>query len=139
AVYTGGHSVRQCLVESHRGMAMAQLEFVLLGSAQAQIGQNPITVESRKALALLFYLAVTRQPHTRDRLATLFWPEQGQARARTSLRQVLWLLRNAGLGDWIASQQDALALQTGYGCDVHAFEAAIEGGALAQGLALYGG
>jgi DNA-binding SARP family transcriptional activator len=34
-----------------------------------------IQIPRRKSLALLAYLAVTGQPHSRDTLATLFGPE----------------------------------------------------------------
>ncbi len=116
---------------------MSELKLTLLGSPQAMLGEKSMVVESRKALALLFYLAVTQQRHSRDRLATLFWPEQDQARARASLRQVVWLLRNAGLEPWLVIDQDALELQAGYWCDVHEFRAELAAGNLAAALALY--
>ncbi|MFA9461870.1 AAA family ATPase [Thiohalorhabdus sp. Cl-TMA] len=47
-----------------------------------------------KVAALLAYLAVERgQPHERERLAGLFWPEQPGSRARNNLRQSLHQLR----------------------------------------------
>ncbi|HMN31111.1 MAG TPA: BTAD domain-containing putative transcriptional regulator, partial [Caldilineaceae bacterium] len=54
-------------------------------------------LDHRKPVALLAYLAVTRQIHTRDALAALFWPEYGEA--RTYLRNNLWIIRKA-LGAW---------------------------------------
>jgi DNA-binding SARP family transcriptional activator/predicted ATPase len=49
----------------------------------------------RKGLALLAYLALTRQPHSRDALATLFWPDKDQPTARANLRRTLYELGQA--------------------------------------------
>ena len=36
-----------------------------------------LVLNQLKARGLLFYLAATSQPHTRDQLATLLWGESG--------------------------------------------------------------
>ncbi len=118
---------------------MAQLRLTLLGAPAVVVDEQPVYVESRKALALLFYLAVTQERHSRDTLATLLWPEQDQTRARASVRQALWLLRQAGLESWLTSDQDALALQPGYWCDLHQFRAHLAAERLHEALALYQG
>ncbi|MFL7794601.1 MAG: winged helix-turn-helix domain-containing protein, partial [Anaerolineae bacterium] len=52
-----------------------------------------------KARALLAYLAVeSDQPHRRDALAGLLWPDQPQGKARQNLRQALSDLRKV-IGD----------------------------------------
>ena len=48
-----------------------------------------VELDRRKSLALFIYLIVSDQPHSRDALATLFWPKHGQSQARTSLRKAL--------------------------------------------------
>ena len=49
----------------------------------------------RRRLALLAVLAATGdQGRSRDQLLALFWPEATQARARHSLDQLLYALRN---------------------------------------------
>jgi predicted ATPase/DNA-binding SARP family transcriptional activator len=116
---------------------MSLLTLSLLGSPTVTIEHAPVTVESRKALALLFYLAATAEQHHRDRLATLFWPEQDQKQARSSLRHVLWLLRKAGMEPWLRLERDTLALHAGYACDLHQFRACIEQGQLAEALSIY--
>ena len=63
---------------------MTRLVLHLLGSPSVVVNGQEIHISRRKALALLTYLAVTDQIHTRDALATLFWPEQDQRRARSS-------------------------------------------------------
>ena len=74
---------------------MPRLELHLLGTPSVEKDGQEVRISRRKALALLAYLAVTRQTHTRDALATLFWPEQDQIRARNSLRGALVSLRKA--------------------------------------------
>ena len=56
-----------------------------------------------KELALLAYLAVeAAQPHSRERVAALLWPETSDTAARNSLRVALTVLRNL-LGESAAS------------------------------------
>lgn len=51
---------------------------------------------SRICLRLWAFLVMHRQQaHSRDRLATLFWPELGADRARRTLNNVVWRLRTA--------------------------------------------
>jgi predicted ATPase/DNA-binding SARP family transcriptional activator len=59
---------------------------------------DKIHISLRKAQALLAYLAVTRQRHTRDALATLFWPDDNRSKARGNLRRTLSRL-NRALGE----------------------------------------
>ena len=68
---------------------MASLHLHLLGSVRVERDDNDIEVKPRKALALLIYLAVTSERHTRDALATLLWPSSSQRSARHSLRSRL--------------------------------------------------
>jgi DNA-binding SARP family transcriptional activator/predicted ATPase len=71
-----------------------------LGSFQVSIETRPITkFESNKAKALLAYLAVeSSQAHSREKLASLFWPEMPSKRASSNLSQTLYNLRQL-LGD----------------------------------------
>ncbi len=77
---------------------MAGLRLYLLGNPRLERNDKPVAIARRKALALLAYLATTRQLHSRDELATLFWPGQNQSGARASLRRDLSGLRRA-VGD----------------------------------------
>lgn len=76
---------------------MAHLALKLFGSPEVKLDGDPLHLEGRLPVALLAYLAVTGQLHTRDALATFFWPEHGQA--RTQLRNNLWVLKR-DLGAW---------------------------------------
>lgn len=68
------------------------------GSPRLEKDQQPVPLQRRKTVALLAYLAVTGQAHSRDALATLLWPEYDQTGARANLRRDLSRLREA-LGD----------------------------------------
>jgi predicted ATPase/DNA-binding SARP family transcriptional activator len=74
------------------------LQLHLFGSPQCRREGRPIIIRRRKAIALLAYLAVTAQTHSRDTLATLFWPEYDQSGSRANLRRDLSYLKRA-LGD----------------------------------------
>ena len=77
----------------------APLRLTLLGEATATLGGKPLPgLSSRKALALLFYLAVTGRTHTRSSLAGLLWPDTPEANARMNLRKELSRLRHHGSG-----------------------------------------
>ena len=68
---------------------MSQLELHLLGSPRLERDGTHVEIQRRKVMALLIYLAVTAKSHSRDSLATLFWPEHDQIRARAALRRTL--------------------------------------------------
>ena len=70
----------------------------------------PVSVDTRKAIALLAYLAVEGQAQSRAVLATLLWPESDEARGRSALRRTLTALNN-GIGKgWITADRSTLAL-----------------------------
>jgi len=50
-----------------------RLSIRVLGTPEIHLADVPLTLNNVKARALLFYLAATGQPHTRDYLATLLW------------------------------------------------------------------
>ncbi|RIK43085.1 MAG: hypothetical protein DCC55_06780 [Chloroflexi bacterium] len=68
---------------------MMQLRLYLFGSPRVERNGQPVELKLRKALALLVYIAVTRQSHSRDLLASLFWGDKGQQTARANLRRTL--------------------------------------------------
>jgi len=73
---------------------MAHLDLTLLGGFGARVDARSLVFSSRKARALLAYLAVPAgRPHSRDKLAALLWGDTGQAQARNSLRQCLFKTR----------------------------------------------
>jgi predicted ATPase/DNA-binding SARP family transcriptional activator len=74
---------------------MARLILHLFGSPKMEVDHRPVEVDTRKATALLAYLAVTGETHQRDTLAALLWPEYDQTSARAALRRTLSTLNRA--------------------------------------------
>jgi DNA-binding SARP family transcriptional activator len=73
----------------------ARLRLSLLGAAEAALDGRAIVFRTKKALALLAYLAADPGPHSRERLADLLWPEADIVDARASLRTALNYMRQA--------------------------------------------
>src|SRR5262245_22243509 len=75
---------------------MVPLTLRLFGGFQARFSERGLTFPTRKAQALLAYLAVRpEQKYTRNKLAAMFWGGAGREQARQSLRQGLSTLRSA--------------------------------------------
>src|SRR5262245_6120402 len=123
---------------------MARLELTLLGGFQARlVPRGPINVPTRKARALLAYLALPPgKPHARDRLAALLWGDLPQAQSRGSLRKALFWLRQA-LGDRVIADAETVELNAdAASIDVGQFERRLADGsatALAEAADLYQG
>ena len=79
---------------------MTRLDLTLLGGFRARLEAGPpLTLPTRKAQALLAYLALPLgQAHPRDKLAALLWGDMRQAQARANLRQALTAIRRALAG-----------------------------------------
>src|SRR5437660_12701551 len=72
---------------------MSQLHLSLLGTPVVKHGEHTLTFSTRKALALLVYLAVEGGRHTRKSLSEAFWPELDAEHGRAALRATLFELR----------------------------------------------
>jgi DNA-binding SARP family transcriptional activator len=77
------------------GVSMAELSIRLFGHPEMSLGETPATVDTRKAVALLAYLAVTGHGHSREALAGLLWPDYDHPNARAALRRTLSALNKA--------------------------------------------
>ncbi len=71
------------------------LELQTLGNLRIRVDGQPPSLRSKKAKALLVYLAVERNEQPRASLAALLWPESDQRHADTSLRVALSALNKA--------------------------------------------
>ncbi len=92
---------------------MSELRIRLLGLPAIEIDSQTITLERRKAIALLAYIAVTAQPCSRDILATLLWPEDDTQQGRKHLRRALSCLNETPLRSWIEATRDSVMLRPG--------------------------
>jgi DNA-binding SARP family transcriptional activator len=88
----------------------ARLEIFTLGGVQVLRTGEPVTgLSTRKAEALLIYLATTRRPQPREVLADLLWDERTQSQAMGNLRGVLTNLRQV-LGDTLTITRDTAGI-----------------------------
>lgn len=102
---------------------MSDLDITLFGPPRAERDGVPVTFKRHQTRALLAYLAVTDQPHGRDALVALFWPELDEDRAHAALRRILYDLgRTIGKG-WVDLSDDHVQLRTqpGLRIDVRRF------------------
>ena len=74
---------------------MSRLDLRFLGTPEVWSGQRLLKFPTRKALALLVYLAATGGWHSREKLMPLLWPESSPRRGQASLRNALARLRHA--------------------------------------------
>jgi len=89
---------------------LTHLDLFLLGPPRFERDGALIDIDTRKGIALLAYLAVTNTSHSRDALATLFWPDYDQKHARAALRSALWALNKALAGDWLVADRERVGL-----------------------------
>src|SRR5215472_6999526 len=111
-----------------RRYTMSRLALYLFGPPHMERDGLPITTDTRKAIALLAYLAVTRQRHSRDALATLLWPEYDQPHARATLRRTLSALNKALAGDWLSIDRETIGLEqhSDFWLDIDEFKLSLE-------------
>ena len=82
-------------------------QLYLFGSPRLEQADSIIPLKRRKRMALLAYLVVTGQPHSRDALATLLWPEYDGKQAKSNLRRELsTLLRTIGKSALLVSRTE---------------------------------
>ncbi|HLE26902.1 MAG TPA: tetratricopeptide repeat protein [Anaerolineales bacterium] len=89
---------------------MPRLTLHLFGPPRLELDGVQVETDRRKALALLAYLAVTRQSHTREALAALFWPEREPSRAYAYLRRALWEVNQAVGEGWVLADRETVSL-----------------------------
>jgi len=97
---------------------MPDLVIFLFGPPRIALDGIPMPIERHKTLALLAYLALTRQPHGRDALAALLWPDLGPGHGRAVLRNALLDLSHAIDKERLALTGDWVALREGPGLHV---------------------
>lgn len=102
---------------------MSELRISVLGSPRVEVDGVPVHVDTRKATALLIYLAVSGRTQSRDRLTGLLWPDYDTERARAALRRTLSTLRKALGGGWVSADRLGISLDpTGVRLDLADFQ-----------------
>jgi len=108
---------------------MSKLSLYFFGAPRIELEDKPLSVGHNKAIALLAYLALTGQPHTRESLATFLWPDHDPAGGRGELRRMLYAL-NKSLGKgWLAADRQTIALppEAGLWVDTNRFRDLLNG------------
>ncbi|HUF00757.1 MAG TPA: BTAD domain-containing putative transcriptional regulator [Anaerolineales bacterium] len=101
-----------------------RLALHFLGPPQIHLDNETITLERRKALALLGYLALERGGHSRESLSALLWPDTSQSNAFKNLRQILWEIQKTVGEGWLMTDQGKVGLrdEARIWLDVHEFK-----------------
>src|SRR5215467_7624187 len=89
---------------------MTQLFIYLLGTLRIERNGANVDLDTRKASALIAYLAIVKQRQSRDTLAALLWPEFDQTHARATLRRTLSTLNKALGGDCLEISREFINL-----------------------------
>jgi DNA-binding SARP family transcriptional activator/tetratricopeptide (TPR) repeat protein len=114
------------------------LRIRLVGGVSVEIdGRTVPAPASRRAWALLGWLALHPEPHSRADVAAALWPDVVDSSARQSMRSALWSLRQAldeaGV-ELLVSSRDRIGLDPDVDVDIHGFDEAVAAGELAEAV-----
>src|SRR5437867_325677 len=125
---------------ARRRVTTGRLSLKLLGPPRIERDGRAIAMDTRKATALLAYLAMTGEVQARDTLAALLWPDADRERARGALRRTLSTLHTGLGGDELRIDGLRIALDDrGVDVDARRFRALIAEGRFAEAVASYTG
>ena len=91
-------------------MVESRTTVLLLGAPRIEHDGEQIEVDTRKAIALVAYLALDAGRHTREELVGLLWPEYNQTRGRAALRRTLSSLGKARAAGWLEADREGVVL-----------------------------
>ena len=87
-----------------------------------------LDTDTRKATAMLAYLALTGERQSRDALAAFLWPDFDDSRAKAALRRTLSALKSAVGGEALYITREVIGLKVAKTwCDVAQFQALLAG------------
>lgn len=89
---------------------MSKIALYLLGQPRLEVDGALVAVNTRKAIALIAYLAVTGQNHSREALDALLWPDSTPRKARAALRTTLSILKKVLNGEWLVAERKTVGL-----------------------------
>jgi predicted ATPase/DNA-binding SARP family transcriptional activator/tetratricopeptide (TPR) repeat protein len=90
--------------------APSPLRMYLFGAPRLAQGAQEVATDRRKAVALLAYLLLEKGTHSRDKLATFFWPDSDQSRALAYLRRTLWEINQMIGPDILAADRETVTI-----------------------------
>lgn len=123
-----------------KASARGQVTVSLLGAPGIEVGGRSVDFDTRKALAVLAFLAMTPGRQPRERLAAMFWPEADPERARGALRRTLSAIRTSEVGDRLDADTTTATLRAdGTSIDALRFRDLRAAGRHAEAVALYAG
>jgi DNA-binding SARP family transcriptional activator len=131
--------LRRAKVAPARRKTRGRLVLKLLGPPRIERGGRVVDMDTRKATALVAYLAVTGQPQARDSLAALLWPDADAERARGALRRTLSTLRTGLGGEELRVEGVRIVLDDAVDLDVRRFRALVADDRLEDAVAAYTG
>lgn len=103
-------------------------------------GNAPLSIGKSKLSVLVVIAASGPAGVSRDRLATLFWPESDSDRSRNSLNQALFALRRATPAESVVEGTDILKLnESSCIVDFREFESLVANGHTSDAIAAYEG
>jgi DNA-binding SARP family transcriptional activator len=95
------------------------LRIELLGPPRIGAGTEGLRFARRKAAGILFYLAYTQKPQSREELARIFWPNTDHSRARAALRTSITSIKALVPDSAFYADAEALALKIEHvHCDI---------------------
>lgn len=89
---------------------MVDLKLFCLGTPRIEHVGEPLSITLSKNLALLAYLVITDEPHRREAIINLLWPELDPSRARAGLRRNLSTLKKTLCGEYIQADRTIIWL-----------------------------
>ena len=95
-----------------------ELQAFLFGTPRFERNDQSITIGRRKVMALLSFLAHSGQPHSREYLASLLWPEHDQSGALQNLRRDLGRLKQFVGGEVLQADRMQIGLNGANGLQV---------------------
>lgn len=110
------------------------------GSPRITRAGRDVAFDTRKAVAIVAFLALEGGTQPRERLAAMFWPDADPEHARGALRRTLSVIRTSAVGDaLVANTTTAGLVDAGIDCDVLRFRSARQRNDHAAAVREYGG
>lgn len=111
----------------------------LLGVPRFANGNTLPSRMGHKQLLLLARLLLERRPVTRESMIAFLWPEADEARARGSLRQALYVIRELLGEDAVAANRQTVSLSVTTATDLSVFMQAVHARRWREAALLYRG